>query len=113
METCNRDVHSRMPGRCARITKSLSWIGSEVIPLPSYDGLTSLDSFLIEYDLKVPSTHKLLSLDVALKVSPTRWWNIHKKCRIPAYNLRDVEFYVKNNTSILQIVKGEENEFDP
>ncbi len=26
-------------------------------------------------------------------------------------NLRDPEFYVKNNTSILQIIKGDENEF--
>lgn len=63
---------------CARITKSLHWIGTEVCELPPFDGLGYVEIFFIELEGMVVEPQRLLALDVALRATPTRWWVEHK-----------------------------------
>ena len=54
-------------------------MGTEVCDIPTYEGLLNLYMFLTEFKGKVSEPHRLLSLDAALKVTPTRLWDAHKK----------------------------------
>ena len=65
--------------KCARITKSVRWVGIQVCDLPTYEGLSNLESFLIEFEEKVYKPQCQLAMDVALKATPARWWVVHKK----------------------------------
>jgi hypothetical protein len=40
--------------RCARLTKEVCWIGTEVSNLPTFDGLNHLETFLSEFEEIVP-----------------------------------------------------------
>jgi hypothetical protein len=40
--------------RCARLTKEVRWIGTEVNNLPTVDGLNHLEIFLSEFEEIVP-----------------------------------------------------------
>jgi hypothetical protein len=40
--------------RCARLTREVCWIGTEVSNLPTFDGLNHLESFLLEFEEIVP-----------------------------------------------------------
>jgi hypothetical protein len=64
---------------CAILTKVIHWIGTEVINPPTFDGLNNLETFLFEFEGIVPIEHRLLALDEALKATPARWWETHKK----------------------------------
>jgi len=64
---------------CARISKSVHYMTSEVCNLPYYDGLSDVNIFLDEYVEQVPKIKRLLALDIALKATPDRWWGAHKK----------------------------------
>ena len=61
-----------------RITKSLCWIGAEVSTLPIFDGSSDIQMFVQEYEAHVPYLERLLSLVVALRATPTRWWTTHQ-----------------------------------
>jgi hypothetical protein len=61
--------------QCARLTRVVHWIGTEVSNLPTFDGLT----FLAEFEKSVPVQQRMLALDEALKATPARWWGSHKK----------------------------------
>ena len=65
--------------KCAKITKSLRWVGTELCDMPMYEGLPNLDMFLLEFEDKVLETQRLLDLDVALKSTPARQWVSHKQ----------------------------------
>jgi hypothetical protein len=65
--------------RCARLTREVRWIGTEVSNFPTFDGLNHLEAFLLEFEEIVPVQQRLLALDEALKETPTRWWGTHKK----------------------------------
>jgi hypothetical protein len=65
--------------RCARLTRAVRWIGTEVSNLPTFDGLNHLETFLVEFERIVPVQQRLLALDEALKATPARWWGTHKK----------------------------------
>jgi hypothetical protein len=65
--------------RCARLTKAVRWIGTEVSNLPTFDGLNHLETFLLEFKGIVPAQQRLVALDEALRETPTRWWGTHKK----------------------------------
>ena len=39
--------------RCARITKSLRWVGTEVCNFLTYEGLPNLDAFINEFQIKI------------------------------------------------------------
>jgi hypothetical protein len=60
--------------RCVRLTREVHWIGIEVSNLPTFDGLSHLETFLLEFEEIVPVQHRFLALDEALKATPTRWW---------------------------------------
>jgi hypothetical protein len=64
---------------CAHLTKSLHWIGSEVIQIPIFSGFSHVKEFLTEYEVQVPSSQRLQALDVALQATSARWWDAHKK----------------------------------
>ena len=51
----------------------------EVCNLHSYDGLGDVNNFLNDYEENVPENKRFLALDIALKSTPTRWCNTHKK----------------------------------
>ena len=40
--------------KCALITKSLRWVGTEVCDFPTYEGLPNIDAFIYEFEAKVP-----------------------------------------------------------
>ena len=54
-------------------------VGIEVCDLPTYEGLPNLEYFLIKFDEKVTEPQCLLTLDFALKFTPSRWWVAHKQ----------------------------------
>jgi hypothetical protein len=72
-------MHEVSTRRCARITRSLCWIGMELCDPPKYDGLTDISSFVKVFELQIPEQQILLALDVVLKATPTRWWDSHKE----------------------------------
>jgi hypothetical protein len=65
--------------RCARITKDVRWIGTTVSNLPTFDGLNPLETLLSEFEESVPTQHRFLAMDEALKETSTRLWGTHKK----------------------------------
>jgi hypothetical protein len=64
--------------QCPRINQSLRWIGTELCDPPMYDGLIDISMLVKEFKLQVPRQQRLLALDVVLKVTPTRWWDIKR-----------------------------------
>jgi hypothetical protein len=80
--------------RCARLTKEVHWIGTEVSNLPTFDGLNQLETFLLAFEV-VPVQQILLALDEALKTTPARWWGTHKRNivdRIQCHTLMTMHF---------------------
>lgn len=65
--------------QCARITKSLCCINSEVCKFPYSDGLGNVSTFLDDYERQILEEQRLSALDVALSSTPTRWWGAHKR----------------------------------
>jgi hypothetical protein len=65
--------------RCARLTKAVQWIGTEVSNLPTFYGLNNLETFPFEFEGIVPIQQRLLALDEALKAMSYRWWKTHNK----------------------------------
>ena len=72
-------MHEVSGRRCARLTKSLHWIGTEVCKVPTFDGLSNIQEFLQEYEAQDPCSERLKTLDMALRATPARWWIAHKK----------------------------------
>jgi hypothetical protein len=64
---------------CARLTKEVCWIGTELSNLPTFDGLNHLETFLLEFEEIVLIQQRLLVLEEALKETSARWWGTHKK----------------------------------
>jgi hypothetical protein len=64
---------------CAKLTREVHWIGTEVSNLPTFDGLNHLEMFLLEFEEVVPLQQRFLSLDEALKATTSRWWGTHKR----------------------------------
>ena len=65
--------------RCARITKSLRWLGSQTRVLPTFDGLTDPEDFIEQFSEQVPDSQKMETLDSAFRATVARWWNSNKK----------------------------------
>ena len=61
------------------ITQSLQWVAIETVKFPIYEGLSKLSKFFQEFEEKVFEPQRILDLDVALKATPTRWWETHKQ----------------------------------
>ena len=65
--------------RCARITKSIRWVGSETRIVPNFDGLTNLEEFITHFSKQVPDLQKMETLGSTLRAIATRWCNGHKQ----------------------------------
>ena len=65
--------------RCARITKSLRWLGSQTRVLPIFDGLKDPEAFIVQFSEQVLDSQKMETLDSVFKATVARWWNGHKK----------------------------------
>ena len=65
--------------RCARITKSLRWLGSQTRPLPIFDGSTDPEEFIEQFLAQILDSQKMETLDLALKAIAARWWTGHRK----------------------------------
>jgi hypothetical protein len=78
LENWQQRMHEVSTRRCARINRSLRWIGTELCDPPKYDGITDIGTFVTSFELQVPEKQRLLALYVVLKVTPTRWWSAHR-----------------------------------
>jgi hypothetical protein len=52
LENWQQRLHEVSTRKCARITHTLRWIGTEVCDPPRYDGLTDVAYFIREFELK-------------------------------------------------------------
>ena len=64
--------------RCARITKSIRWVGSQTKIFPIFDGLTDTEDFIAQFSKQIPDSQKMETLDSAFRATASRWWNGHK-----------------------------------
>jgi hypothetical protein len=96
----NRDCMKCPQGNVLGLPCALRWIGTEVCDPPRYDRLTDVASFIREFELQISYQQRLLALDVTLKVTPTRWWVVHKD------GIRDWQ----QCRRLLQVRFGTENE---
>ena len=65
--------------RCARIDRTVRWVGTKIREPPSFHRLNDLETFLTQYECEVLENQRLLVLDLALKATPARWWGAHKE----------------------------------
>jgi hypothetical protein len=79
LEHFQQRMHEVSMRQCARITRALHWIGTELYNPPKCDGLKDISLFAKAFELKVPEKQMLLALYLVLKVSPSRWWVAHKE----------------------------------
>jgi hypothetical protein len=56
----------------------LQWIGIEACDPLRCDWIIDVAYFIGEFELKISYQQRLLSLYVALKATPTRWWGVYK-----------------------------------
>jgi hypothetical protein len=78
LENWKQRLHEVSTRKCARITRALRWIGTKIVEPPRYTGLTPIEYFINEFEMYIPYQQRLLALDVALKLTSTRWWATHK-----------------------------------
>ena len=50
VENWQNQLHEVSMRKCARITKSLQWVGTKVCDLPTCEGSPNLDMFLLEFE---------------------------------------------------------------
>ena len=79
MENWQNRLHEVSLRKCGLIAQSLRHVATETIELPIYEGLLGLSEFFQEFEEKVFEPQRILALDVALKATPTRWWETHKR----------------------------------
>ena len=65
--------------RCARITKSLRWLGSQTRPLPIFDGSTDREEFIEQLFAQILDSQKMETLDSTFIATAARWWNGHRQ----------------------------------
>ena len=65
--------------RCAFVTKSLRWIGTEIIDILSFHGLVDVNEFLQQFEQEIPQEQRLTTMDLAVKATPATWWHAHKE----------------------------------
>lgn len=78
LEHWHNRLHKVSTLQCNMMTKSLRCASSKVTKLPYYDGLTNVDMFLDEFEPKIPEDHRFQALELMLRITPTRWWGMHK-----------------------------------
>jgi hypothetical protein len=58
LEHWQQRMHEVSTRRCARMTRSLHWIGTKLCDPPRYDGLTDISLFVKEFELQVPKQQR-------------------------------------------------------
>ena len=94
-------MHEVSIRKCGKITQSLCRFVKEVFELLTYEAFPDFPEFLAEFKDKVSEPQRLLALDEALKATPTRWWETHKKsidrcslcCRLMEVHFSDTKSY--------------------
>ena len=61
------------------MTKSLRWIGADIIGIPSFHGLADVNDFLQQFEQEIPQEQRMTTIDLAVKATPARWWHAHKE----------------------------------
>ena len=61
------------------MTKSLRWIGAEIIDILSFHGLAHVNDFLQQFEQEIPQEQRMTTIDLAVKATPARWWHAHKE----------------------------------
>ena len=61
------------------MTKSLRWIGADIIDIPSFHGLADVNDFLQQFEQEIPQEQRMTAIDLAVKATPARWWHAHKE----------------------------------
>jgi hypothetical protein len=72
-------LHEIFTRRCAIIDHLVRWVGMEIREPPSFHGVNYLEAFLTKYEDEVLENKRILSLGIALKETPVRWWGAHKE----------------------------------
>jgi hypothetical protein len=79
LENWQQRLHEVSTRRCARIECTIRWLNTEVREPPTFHCLNDLEELLKNYEERVLENQRLLSLDIALRTTPARWWGMHKK----------------------------------
>jgi hypothetical protein len=79
LENWKKILHEVSTRRCARIDCAIRCVGTEIRKPLSFHGINDLEGLLTKYEEEVLENHRLLALDISLKVTPTRWWGAHKE----------------------------------
>jgi hypothetical protein len=79
LENWQQRLHEVSTRRCTRIDRAVRWVGTKIREPPSFHGVNDLEEFLTRYEDEVLENQRLLSLDIALKETPARWWGAHKE----------------------------------
>jgi hypothetical protein len=98
LEKWQQRLHEVSTRRCARIDRTVTWEGTEIREPPSFHGLNDLETLLTQYEDEALENQRLLSLDLALKATPARWWGTHKESITDWYQckqLLSIRFYVE------------------
>ena len=66
LENWKNLMHEVSIRKCSLITRSLCRVTTEIVELPTYEGIPDLYEFLVEFEYKVLETQRLLELDEAL-----------------------------------------------
>lgn len=65
---------------CNMMTRSLHCISTKASDLSTYDGLSEIDTFLDNFAWEVPDEQHFKALNWVLRDTPTRWWDMHRRC---------------------------------
>jgi len=79
LENWQNRLYELQGHRCAKISKSIRSVGSEIRTLPTFDGLANLEEFLEQFLVQVPDSQKMQALASAFRATASRWWNGHKQ----------------------------------
>jgi hypothetical protein len=79
LENWKQRLHEVSTRRCARIDYTIRWVGSKIREPPNFHGLNELEELLTKYEQEVLENHRILSLYISLKETPSRWWGAHKE----------------------------------
>ena len=61
------------------MTKSLQWIGTDIIDIPSFLVLADVNEFLQKFEQEIPQEQRMTTIDLVVKATPARWWHAHKE----------------------------------
>ena len=59
--------------------QSLRHVMTKIVELSMYERFSKISTFLMDIEEKVSEPQRLLALEEALKATPMRWWETHKK----------------------------------